>query len=117
MLFIRLDGAVPGGDFRCLFLLLIEPVGGDRLALCVEAISVLTQAMQVAEEGLFVPAEGDKADRYRNTLVDADLAAGGTAGKLPGILAALGVDHGAVGIGIGVHNGQALLKVLAPFDA
>ena len=31
--------------------------------------------MQVAEEGLFVPAEGDKAYRYRNTHIDADLAA------------------------------------------
>ena len=52
--------------------------------------------MQVAEERLFVPAEGDKAYRYRNTHVDADLAAVGTAGKLPGIVAALGIDYGSL---------------------
>ena len=73
--------------------------------------------MQIAEERLFVAREREEADRHGNADVDADLTAVGVACKFTRKIAALGINHRAVGIGVRVHNRKAFFEVLAAFDA
>ena len=52
-------------------------MGCDGLAFGEEAVSVFAEAMQIAEERLFVAREREEADRHGNADVDADLTAVG----------------------------------------
>ena len=90
---------------------------GHGLALRKETVSVFAKAVQVAEKALLVPAERNKSNRHGNAHVNAYLAAVRISCKLPCIVAALGLDHGAVRVRAGVHNGKTFVKILASLYA
>ena len=50
----RLEKSVPGVNLFSLLFLLVKPVLSYTLALCEETVSVLAEAVEVAEEGLLV---------------------------------------------------------------
>ncbi len=114
---LAVDGAFPGADPGLLGFPGGYPFGGHGLDLGIEAQAVPAQTVEVAVEGTLVPGEGEEAQGHGYAHVDADHAAVGQAGEFAPVMAALGEDGGAVGKGVGVHQGQALLEIADPFDA
>src|SRR5450756_2300275 len=105
------DGTFPSADLLLLLVRLGEPARGHALGLGEEVHAVLAQHVQVAEEGVLVPREGEEGHRHRDADIDADHAGVGAARELAGVVTALGEDAGAVGEGAVVHDGQALFEV------
>ena len=99
-----------------LFVLFTEPSGSDAFRFRIEGDAVPAHHMKVSEEGILVAGKGEVGDGHGNAHVHPHHAAMGPAHELPGIIAVLREDAGAVGKPVGVHDGQAFLKILHPLD-
>ena len=110
-----LHRTLPGVHFLLVGMLII-PVLCDGLGPGIEANAVQTQNMLVAKERVLVAGEGEICGGHGNTHIHTDHAAIGEQLKLPGIVAVLCENNGAVGKGVGVHHRKTLLEVLDAFD-
>ena len=110
------DRSIPGAHALLLLVLLAEPAGGDALGFRVESDPVPAHHVEVAEEGVLVPGEGEVGHGHGNPHVDPDHAPVRPADELPGVITVLGEDAGAVGEPVVVHDRQPLLEILDPLD-
>src|SRR6476620_1251044 len=86
----------------------VEPTAGDHLIAGVEVESFGAMRVGVTEQGGLPPAEGVVADRDRDRDVDADHADLHFVLEPAGGAAVIGEDRGAVAVGVGVDQVQAL---------
>jgi hypothetical protein len=89
----------------------------DVLQLCKESHPIRTHRMQISEERVLVPSEPEHTQWDRDPDIHPYHSHVSSPCEIPVILATLGVDHGAVGEFVSVHEGQAFLVVFDPFDA
>src|ERR1035437_2606944 len=109
-------GSIPGADLggNCRA---GKPRGGHILGFRIEKKTVASHAVKVAEERQLVAGKSEDGQRNRYADVDAHHAAVRAPDKLARIVAALGVDHRAVGKTVVVHQLEAFFEAVDALDA